>query len=99
MALNRLTASPFRVADPPLARLLFSDTRMAWFWLVVRLYVGYAWVDCRWTVSSWPMSEGGWLHRLSAADVADAAMDSTEGAACAFPMPPRWAGRSARRSQ
>jgi hypothetical protein len=44
-------------------------------------------VDCRWTVSSWPMSEGGWLHRLSAADVADAAADSTEGAACAFPMP------------
>ena len=45
MAINRLTASPFRVADPPLARLLFSDTRMAWFWLGVRLYVGYAWVD------------------------------------------------------
>ena len=45
MAFNRLTASSFRVADPPLARLLFADTRMAWLWLVVRLYVGYAWVD------------------------------------------------------
>ncbi len=29
------------IEDPPLARLLFSSTRMAWIWLLVRLYVGY----------------------------------------------------------
>jgi thiosulfate dehydrogenase [quinone] large subunit len=33
------------VADPPLARFLFADTRLAPLWLVVRLYVGYAWFD------------------------------------------------------
>ena len=33
------------VSDPSLARFLFSDTRMAVVWLVVRLYVGYAWVE------------------------------------------------------
>jgi len=33
------------VADPPLARFLFADTRIAPLWLVVRLYVGYAWLD------------------------------------------------------
>ena len=33
------------VADPPLARFLFSDTRMAPVWLLVRLYVGWAWLD------------------------------------------------------
>jgi len=33
------------VADPPIARFLFSDTRMAPVWLLVRLYVGWAWLD------------------------------------------------------
>jgi thiosulfate dehydrogenase [quinone] large subunit len=36
------------VADPPLARFLFADTRLAPLWLVVRLYVGYAWFDAGW---------------------------------------------------
>lgn len=33
------------VQDPPIARLLFSDTRSAWLWLVVRLYLGYEWLE------------------------------------------------------
>lgn len=33
------------VADPPLARFLFADTRLAPLWFIVRLYVGYAWFD------------------------------------------------------
>ncbi|RIK57006.1 MAG: DoxX family protein [Chloroflexi bacterium] len=33
------------VQDPPLARFLFSDTRAAWIWLVVRLWLGYKWID------------------------------------------------------
>ena len=36
------------IADPPLARLLFSDTRMAPLWFLVRLYVGFAWLDAGW---------------------------------------------------
>lgn len=32
------------IPEPPIARLLFADTRLAWFWLLVRLYVGYEWV-------------------------------------------------------
>lgn len=32
------------VEDPPIAQFLFSDTRMAWFWLLVRLYAGYEWL-------------------------------------------------------
>jgi hypothetical protein len=34
------------VADPPLARFLFADTRLAPLWLVVSL--GYAWFDAGW---------------------------------------------------
>jgi thiosulfate dehydrogenase [quinone] large subunit len=32
-----------QVAEPPLAQFLFADTRMAWFWLLVRVYAGYEW--------------------------------------------------------
>ena len=31
------------VGDPPIAELLFSSTRLAWFWLIVRIWVGYQW--------------------------------------------------------
>ncbi len=33
------------IAESPVSRFLFSDTRMAWFWLVVRLYVGWQWLS------------------------------------------------------
>ncbi len=33
-----------QVPEPPIARFLFADTRMAWLWLIVRLYVGYHWL-------------------------------------------------------
>jgi thiosulfate dehydrogenase [quinone] large subunit len=33
------------VQDPPLARFLFADPRASWLWLLVRLWVGYKWID------------------------------------------------------
>src|SRR5215208_7338576 len=33
------------IEDPPIAQLLFSSTKMAWVWLVVRLWVGYQWLN------------------------------------------------------
>jgi thiosulfate dehydrogenase [quinone] large subunit len=36
------------IADPPLARFLFSDTRMAPVWLLVRLYVGWSFLEAGW---------------------------------------------------
>jgi thiosulfate dehydrogenase (quinone) large subunit len=33
------------VQDPPIARFLFSDTRSAWIWLILRVWLGYQWVD------------------------------------------------------
>lgn len=32
------------IDEPPIARYLFSNTKTALFWLVVRVYVGYAWL-------------------------------------------------------
>jgi len=36
------------VADPPLAQLLFSDRRLAPVWFLVRIYVGFSWLDAGW---------------------------------------------------
>ena len=33
------------VQDPPLAQTLFNDTRMSWLWLVLRVWLGYKWID------------------------------------------------------
>ncbi len=37
-----------QIPEPPIARFLFADTRMAWFWLIVRLYAGFQWLDAGW---------------------------------------------------
>ncbi len=34
-----------QVTDPPVARFIFSDTRFAWVWLIVRLYMAYTWLS------------------------------------------------------
>src|SRR5689334_1318912 len=33
------------ISNPPIACLLFDDTRLAWLWLLVRLWVGYQWLS------------------------------------------------------
>lgn len=42
MATNRYKVT--QIEEPPIARFLFADTRMAWFWLIVRLYLAYEWL-------------------------------------------------------
>jgi len=36
--------SATQVPEPPIARFLFADTRIAWLWLIVRVYVGWQWL-------------------------------------------------------
>ncbi|GHO68216.1 hypothetical protein KSC_071080 [Ktedonobacter sp. SOSP1-52] len=33
-----------QIPEPPAAKFLFADTRMAWLWLIIRVYVGYEWL-------------------------------------------------------
>jgi thiosulfate dehydrogenase (quinone) large subunit len=33
------------IQDPAIARFLFSDVRSAWIWLILRVWLGYAWFD------------------------------------------------------
>lgn len=43
--MNSIFTRPTReIQDPPIAKWLFSDTRSAWLWLVVRLYLGWEWL-------------------------------------------------------
>lgn len=37
-----------QIPEPPIARFLFADSRIAWLWLIVRLYVGYEWLSAGW---------------------------------------------------
>lgn len=41
-------ATATQIPEPPIARFLFADTRMAWFWLIVRVYAGYEWFTAGW---------------------------------------------------
>ncbi len=36
------------IPDPPIARVLFASTRLAWLWLLVRVYLGYEWLESGW---------------------------------------------------
>jgi thiosulfate dehydrogenase [quinone] large subunit len=52
------------IQDPPIARALFNDTRFAWIWLLVRLYVGFQWFSegfHKVTTSGWAGSKAGTL--------------------------------------
>ena len=42
---TQITHKDTIVADPPLAKLLFSDRRLAPVWFLVRMYVGFSWLD------------------------------------------------------
>jgi thiosulfate dehydrogenase (quinone) large subunit len=44
--LNKHTVSV--LSDSPIAQALFGDVRLAWIWLILRVYVGYEWVSAGW---------------------------------------------------
>jgi len=46
-----------RIEEPPIAKFLFADTRMAWLWFIVRMYVGYQWITAGWE----KMIGSGWV--------------------------------------
>jgi thiosulfate dehydrogenase [quinone] large subunit len=47
---NSTTASKTMITmeDSLVARFLFADVRFSWFWLIVRLYMGYEWLTAGW---------------------------------------------------
>ncbi len=59
------------ISDPPITKFLFSDTRFAWIWLPLRVYLGWQWVeasqhkifDAKWVVTGEAL-KGYWLNAL-----------------------------------
>jgi thiosulfate dehydrogenase [quinone] large subunit len=50
-------AREIAIPEPPLAHKLFSTTAFAWLWAVVRIYVGYQWIEAGWH----KLTGGGWI--------------------------------------
>jgi thiosulfate dehydrogenase (quinone) large subunit len=42
-----------------LSKFLFSNTKMSWFWLVVRIYLGVQWLEAGWEKIQNPVWVGG----------------------------------------
>jgi thiosulfate dehydrogenase [quinone] large subunit len=36
------------IPEPRVARFVFSDARFSWFWLILRIFVGYQWLAAGW---------------------------------------------------
>lgn len=41
-------AETVHIEEPPLARWLFAGSQAAWIWLVVRLWLGWEWLQAGW---------------------------------------------------
>jgi len=44
MAGQTMTQGQDTYADPAFARVLFSTTRFAWLWAIIRVWLGYTWI-------------------------------------------------------
>jgi thiosulfate dehydrogenase [quinone] large subunit len=63
------------IQDPPFARWLLSNTRAAWLWLPLRIWLGYRWIDASlhkinnpaW-VSTGEALKGFWANAVSIPD-------------------------------
>lgn len=46
------------IEDPPFIKMLFSDTRLAWIWVPIRVLLGLSWIDA----ASHKLGEAGWMQ-------------------------------------
>jgi thiosulfate dehydrogenase [quinone] large subunit len=59
------------IPDPPLAHALFSTTRFAWLWFILRFYMGWQWLSSGWgkiSGGTWASGEslkGFWTNAVA----------------------------------
>lgn len=46
------------IPEPPLAKFFFANTEMSWVWLIVRVYVGWQWLEAGWEKFQSPLWVG-----------------------------------------
>jgi len=69
----------YTIPESPFSKLLFSNTRISWFWFVVRIYVGWAWLQAGWH----KVGDDNWTGENSGAALSGfvrGALSKTEGA-------------------
>lgn len=49
---------PTPLVDAPIIKAIFGNTKMAWLWLIVRVYVGYQWINA----SLHKLSDPAWMQ-------------------------------------
>lgn len=74
------------IAEPKLSRFLFADTRFAWFWLLVRVYVGYQWLTAGWEKLHSP----AWVGSAAGSALNGFLMKALQGATGAHPNVSSW---------
>ena len=70
-----ITNKGYEVKDPPIALKLFSDTRAGWLWFLLRIWLGWQWVqaaehkifDPKW-VSTGEALKGFWMNAVKIPD-------------------------------
>src|SRR3954468_18369774 len=46
------------IEDPPIARFFFSNTKIAWLWLIARLWLGWQWIEA----GEHKITDPGWMQ-------------------------------------
>ena len=54
-------ATEVQVEGPSFARYLFSNTQAGLFWLPIRLFLGFSWIEASWHKID-PNGPGGWIN-------------------------------------
>ncbi|MEP7187777.1 MAG: DoxX family protein [Roseiflexaceae bacterium] len=62
------TSTTIQIPEPPIARFLFADTRLAPLWTIIRLYLGYEWLMAGWSKLTNPA--GAWVGATAGTAVA-----------------------------
>jgi thiosulfate dehydrogenase [quinone] large subunit len=75
-----------RIPEPNISRFLFSDTRMAPVWLLIRLWLGYEWLHA--ALGKW--IEGGWVGQGAGGAVKGFAQGAIAQTGGEFPQVTGW---------
>ena len=73
-------SATIQIAEPPIARFIFADARLAPLWAILRIYLGYEWLVAGWGKFTNPA--GVWVGAKAGAAVTGfikAALEKTAG--------------------
>ncbi len=75
-----------QLSEPPISKLFFADTRLSWLWLILRIYIGWQWVEAGYAKVISPM----WVGPDAGGAVAGFAMGALKKTAGAHPDVSSW---------